>query len=62
LRKIVIVDLIDKLGGDVGAGVFKARRFMQKWKALHDVEVSVSRFIDKHRLVVAGLEDVARPL
>lgn len=60
LRKVAIGNLIDRLGGDVEAEVFKARRLMHKWEASHGVEVTVSRFTDKHRRVLAWLGVAAR--
>ena len=60
LRKIAIGNLIDRLGGDVEAEVFKARRLMQKWEASHGVEVTVSKFTDRHKRVLAWLGAAAR--
>ena len=60
LRKIVIHNLINRFGGDIGDKVFEARWLMQKWDTTHGVEVSVSRFTDEHRRVVAGLGEPAR--
>lgn len=60
MRKLAIGNLVDADPLQVGCiwdRVFQMRRFMEGWRRVHEVEISVTRLMDEHRDVIAGPEE-----